>query len=109
MMHSDSSDDDCPEWTDEDFVNAVPAFGSLVNIVDHRERPYRWRRINAVIEATGADNCCVDADQAPISKNISNLIYEERRGISFASAIAWASKHSYPFITLYIYDEGCGI
>lgn len=36
----------------------------LTNIIDHRKRPYRFKKINAVIEPTRHDNTVKDADQA---------------------------------------------
>ena len=35
------------------------------NIIDCRTRPYRWKRVNAIIESIEHDNICADADQAP--------------------------------------------
>jgi hypothetical protein len=35
------------------------------NIIDRREQPYRWREVNAIVEAVEHDNSCRDADQAP--------------------------------------------
>ena len=37
------------------------------NIIDNRRRPYRWREVNAIVEAVEHDNSCPDADQAPES------------------------------------------
>jgi hypothetical protein len=39
----------------------------LWNIIDKRTRPYRWREVNAIVEAVEHDNSCADADQAPES------------------------------------------
>ena len=76
------------------------------NIIDHRERPYRWRRINAIVEATCHDNSCTDSDQA--EEGPEDIVYDQREGISLEGAIAWAS--SLPGgVTLYLYDEGRGI
>lgn len=35
------------------------------NIVDRRSRAFRWKLINAIIEAIEHDNSVADADQAP--------------------------------------------
>ncbi len=35
------------------------------NIVDNRTRTYRWKTINAIVEAVEHDNSCQDSDQAP--------------------------------------------
>jgi hypothetical protein len=75
------------------------------NIIDHRKRPYRWKRINAIVEATSHDNSCSDGDQAESSPD--DIVYDQREGISLADAVAWAD--SLPGgVTLFLYDEGCG-
>ena len=75
------------------------------NIVDNRTRPYRWRRINAIIEATAHDNSCADSDQQPESDD--DVVYQQREGISLAEAVHWAMSARSP-VTLYLYDEGAG-
>lgn len=75
------------------------------NIIDRRSRPYRWKRINAIIEATENDNSVRDADQAPDAPQTELILYDEREGISIAEAVKWASAQRRP-VTLYIYDEG---
>jgi hypothetical protein len=77
----------------------------IYNVIDSRKRPYRWRKVNAIIEATSHDNSCKDADQQPPSDD--DLTYDEREGISLNEAIRWADEQSCP-VTLYIYDEGRG-
>jgi hypothetical protein len=37
----------------------------ICNIIDKRARPYRWREVNAIIEATSHDNAWADADHQP--------------------------------------------
>jgi hypothetical protein len=37
----------------------------ICNIIDRRLRPYRWAKINAIVEATSYDNDCLDADISP--------------------------------------------
>lgn len=75
------------------------------NIIDRRKRPYRWKRINAIIEATSQDNSVSDSDQAKASPD--DISYDCREAISLADAIAWASGLQNG-VTLYLYDEGCG-
>jgi hypothetical protein len=75
------------------------------NIVDRRERCYRWKRVNAIIEPTSHDNCCQDSDQA--EEDPDAAVYEQREGISLTKAVAWADAKPYR-VTLYLYDEGCG-
>ena len=75
----------------------------ILNIIDHRERPHRWKYVDAIIEPTWHDNRALDADQAKGDEN--DLPYDERRGISLADAIEWAMERPIGF-TLYIYDAG---
>jgi hypothetical protein len=76
------------------------------NIIDRRKRPYRWRCINAIVEATSHDNGPhKDGDQAESGPD--DVGYLQREGISLADAIAWAN--SLPGgVTLFLYDEGRG-
>lgn len=77
------------------------------NIIDRRERPYRWKVVNAVIEAVEHDNSVEDADQADPFDPRTIVDYDERNGISVNAAVAWASEQKSP-VTLYLYDEGKG-
>jgi hypothetical protein len=77
----------------------------LCNIIDHRTRPYRWRRVNAIIEATSHDNDVSDGDHAPSS--LGDVVYEQREAISLEAAVAWAAQQAGP-VTLFLYDEGEG-
>ncbi|MBX7502419.1 hypothetical protein K3181_13305 [Qipengyuania sp. YG27] len=79
----------------------------LWNIIDKRTRPYRWREINAIIEATEHDNSCTDADQAPESDPKVAVDYEALEAVSVSDAIKWAESQSCP-VTLYLYDLGAG-
>lgn len=78
----------------------------LTNIIDHRKRPYRFKKINAVIEPTRHDNKVKDADQAGGHDNWMG--YDEKEHVSIAEAFAWAQAQP-DEITLYIYDEDSGI
>ena len=75
------------------------------NVIDRRNRRYRWKRINAIIEAIENDNACEDADQAPHDPDA--IIYDQRESISVAEAVSWATEQTCA-VTLYIYDEGDG-
>jgi hypothetical protein len=77
----------------------------ICNIIDKRTRPYRWREVNAIIEATSHDNACEDADQQP--STAEDLTYDQRENVTLAEAIAWATEETCP-VTLYLYDKGAG-
>ena len=77
----------------------------VYNIIDRRNRPYRWLEINALIEATSHDNSYKDSDQQPPS--VDDLTYDRRNGISPNEAIEWATE-KLSTVTLYIYDKGAG-
>jgi hypothetical protein len=49
----------------------------ITNIIDRRKRPYRFWKVNAIVEAAWHDNSVNDADQAPSGKN-DGPAYEER-------------------------------
>jgi hypothetical protein len=76
------------------------------NVIDKRKRQYRWKRINAEIEPTWADNSCRDSDQAEEDDPLA-VAYEHREGLSLAEAVSWATAKPYA-VTLYLYDEECG-
>lgn len=78
------------------------------NIIDRRERPYRWKVVNAVIEAVEHDNSVVDADQAPDADVHVVVDYAQREAVSVHEAIVWANAQGCP-VTLFLYDEGAGI
>lgn len=78
----------------------------ITNIIDKRKHPYRWVKVNAVIEPTAHDNSIFDADF--IQHNAPDWIgYDEREHISVAAAFDWAQKHK-EFVTLFLYDEDGG-
>ncbi|MBX3564906.1 MAG: hypothetical protein KF730_10060 [Sphingomonas sp.] len=77
----------------------------ICNIIDKRTRPYRWREVNAIIEATSRDNASEDADQLPPTTD--DLIYDERENVTLAEAIRWANQEPSQ-VTLYLYDKGAG-
>lgn len=77
----------------------------IVNIVDRRTRPYRWRKVNIVAEATSHDNSVPDSDQ--LHSHADDLIYDELLGSTLSEAIAWGQRFE-GHVTLYIYDEGDG-
>ena len=76
----------------------------LCNIIDHRKSPYRWAKVNAVIENTSHDNGVDNADfiEAP---NEHGVLCDDRDDISLNDAIVWAQSQKVP-VTLFIYDAG---
>ena len=53
----------------------------ITNIIDRRKRPYRFLKVNAIVEAARHDNSVNDADQVPSCENDS-LAYEQREHIN---------------------------
>ena len=79
----------------------------LWNIIDKRTLSYRWREVNAIVEATEHDNSCKDADQAPESDPMVTVDYEALEAVSVSEAVRWAESQPCP-VTLYLYDLGSG-
>jgi hypothetical protein len=79
--------------------------GMIWNIIDKRTRRYRWKSVNAIIEATYHDNTVQDSDEAP--ETLNDVIYDRRESVTLAEAVQWANEQTCP-VTLYIYDEGTG-
>ena len=77
------------------------------NIIDRRQRAYRWKTVNAIVEAVEHDNSCADADQAAESDIASVVDYDQLEGVSVQQAVEWANQQTCP-VTLYLYDEGKG-
>lgn len=77
------------------------------NIVDRRSRPFRWKRVNAIIEAVEHDNSVADADQAPETAAEDVIDYDQREGVTVKEAVDWANQQRCP-VTLYLYDDGMG-
>ena len=81
----------------------------LVNIKDERLHPYRFRKVNAVVEATWHDNSCQNSDLVGVPElGDDGPDYQEREHISLAEAIEWANTFKNP-VTLYIWDQDNGI
>jgi hypothetical protein len=72
------------------------------NIIDRRDRPFRWKAVNAVVESADRENHRADADQAPSGG--PDLGFSSRKDIS----VAWASALDYGVI-LYLYDVTVGV
>ena len=78
----------------------------IANIIDGRKRPYRWREITAIAEATAHDNGVPDSDQAGDEGN--EVIYDVFERGSLADAVAWAEGLPGE-VTLFLYDLGDAI
>ncbi|MBB6483202.1 hypothetical protein [Rhizobium lusitanum] len=78
------------------------------NVIDRRKRRYRWKRVNAIIEAVEHDNSCADADVADELPPGLTIDYASRDDVSVHEAIQWANQQRCP-VTLYIYDADDGI
>lgn len=78
----------------------------ICNIIDNRTRRYRWRKVNAVIEATSHDNSVADSDHQ--SEVDADLAYDQRKGISVSEAVDWAAAQP-GAVTLFLYDDGDGV
>ncbi|WP_426267008.1 hypothetical protein [Sphingomonas sp. LHG3443-2] len=59
----------------------------LWNIVDNRTRRYRWKSVNATVEAVEHDNSCPDSDQAPESDPLVSVDYDALEAVSVNEAI----------------------
>jgi hypothetical protein len=89
------------------LIQGLETDSMITNVIDKRERRYRFLKINAVVEAAWHDNSVNDADQVPCCKN-DGPTYEERQNIALSEAVTWASAFAGP-VTLFLYDEGAGI
>lgn len=74
----------------------------IANIMDLRERPYRWKSVIAVVESTAKDNVSEDADKVESDIGIQ-IDYAEKEGVSIREAIQWAERFD-GLVTLYLYD-----
>lgn len=76
----------------------------LVNVLDLREKPYRWSDVLAVAENAAEDNVAEDGDKIPETGEDIQIDYAEREGISVREAILWAERLD-GLVTLTIYDR----
>lgn len=75
----------------------------IVNVIDLRERQYRWASVVAVIESAAKDNKAADSDKVEVSLGVE-IDYAEREGISVRDAVLWADRMD-GMVTLYLYDN----
>lgn len=83
----------------------------LTNIIDRRKRPYRFKKINAVIEPTCHDNSgkggkAMDTDNVP--RDYAGIGYDEKEHVALSAAVLWANTFPHA-VTLYLYDQDGGI
>jgi len=76
----------------------------LVNVLDLREKPYRWSDILAVAQNAAGFNAAEDGDKIPENGDYIQIDYAERDGVSVCEAILWAERLD-GMITLTIYDR----
>ena len=75
----------------------------IVNVIDLRSRPYRWKSVRAVCEAAAKDNEAEDSDL--ISPVIGvEVDYAERDCVSVREAMLWAEQLG-GLMTLHLYDR----
>ncbi len=79
----------------------------ITNIIDKRKRPYRFLKVDAIVESAWHDNSVNDADQVQPDENCGPT-YDERQYIPLSEAVTWASAFAEP-VTLFLYDEEAGI
>jgi hypothetical protein len=79
----------------------------IVNIVDRRKRQYRFKKINAIVEAAWHDNSLDDADQVA-SPAEDGPNYAQMEHVALSDAVTWADSFAWP-VTLFLYDEDDGI
>ena len=77
----------------------------ITNIIDRRTNPYRWKKVDVIIEATWHDNAC-PGDQA--ERDYREPDFDELKSTSLTDAVAWAMSFEVP-LTLYLYDEGTNL
>lgn len=75
----------------------------IVNLIDLRSRPYRWKSVLAVCEAAVKDNEAEDCDLVTPGIGVE-VDYAERDGISVREAILWAEQLG-GLVTLHLHDR----
>ncbi len=73
----------------------------ILNVIDFRKHPYRWRRIRANVEPTWHDNSCRDSDHAEPTPG--EWEFDRRDDLSLSEASGWAQSLPYA-VTLFLYD-----
>ncbi|MEM7753513.1 MAG: hypothetical protein AAF230_08880 [Pseudomonadota bacterium] len=75
----------------------------LMNVIDLREKPYRWKTVVAVLESAAKNNTAQDADPVETMEGVE-IDYAERDGLTVREAILWAEQLQGK-VTLYLYDQ----
>ncbi|MXQ06366.1 hypothetical protein GQ651_00760 [Alphaproteobacteria bacterium GH1-50] len=75
----------------------------LINVMDFRERPYRWSKVLAVVQNAAEDATADDADPVPDMGGIV-IDYAERECVSVREAFLWAERLD-GMVTLQLYDH----
>ena len=78
----------------------------IVNVIDLRERPYRWKSVCAVVQSASKDNVAEDSDKVRDDIGVE-IDYAEREGITVREAVLWADRMD-GMVTLYLYDFDAG-
>ena len=74
----------------------------IVNVLDLRARPYRWKSVLAVAQSAAKDNVAEDADQVTSELGVE-IEYAEKECLSVREAVLWADNLA-GMVTLYLYD-----
>ena len=75
----------------------------LMNVIDLREKPYRWKTVVTVVESAAKNNAAEDADVVETSGGVESD-YAEREDLTVRDAVLWAEQLQGK-VTLYIYDQ----
>ena len=74
-----------------------------MNVIDLREKPYRWKNVVAVVESAAKNNVAIDSDAVENTAGVE-IDYAERGDLNVRDAILWAESLQGK-VTLYIYDQ----
>lgn len=75
----------------------------LINLIDLREAPYRWKTVLAVVESAAKNNSAENADTVENAGGVE-IDYAEREGLTVREAVLWAEQLQGK-VTLYLYDK----
>ena len=75
----------------------------IVNVLDLRARPYRWKSVLAVAQSAAKDNVAEDADQLTSELGVE-IEYAEKECLPVREAVLWADNLA-GMVTLYLYDR----